>query len=406
MTRVLRSAIEFAVAFAQAGRKARPPVEAPAELLAQSGASRVPTVVLGRLRRAIEDDDEFRQRLAVAAPHELVDEAGRAWLRDDPDWEATARAVGDERQREREDRHAEARAKREEKRRQSAEAATARARVEVVALTQALDEARRRLTEHDSGRSQLSGDVERLREQVSAERQRARQATDRWRSATTRIETLQAELEDLKRQLDEARNERDRLLLARASLAATEPALASSVLDDLRRLARATRSVADELEQVVTVPGVSREAVALPGAVRGDRRRAAEFLLRQPSVLVVLDGYNVALVRPGADRTDLRRQREDVLGLADDLARRWHLDVVVVFDGADVVGAHAPTRRLVRVEYSPAGITADDLIRGIVRTTPVTRPVVVVTNDNEIRRDVTVEGANVVGSETLWELQT
>ena len=69
-----------------------------------------------------------------------------------------------------------------------------------------------------------------------------------------------------------------------------------------------------------------------------------------------------------------------------------------MFDGADVVGASADRRRLSRVVYSPAGVIADDVIRDEVKATPTARPVVVVTDDREIQRDVARVGANVLSS--------
>jgi predicted RNA-binding protein with PIN domain len=48
--------------------------------------------------------------------------------------------------------------------------------------------------------------------------------------------------------------------------------------------------------------------------------------------------------------------------------------------------------------YSPNGITADDVIREEVRRLPLSRPVVVITDDQAIKRDVRSEGANIVSS--------
>ena len=79
--------------------------------------------------------------------------------------------------------------------------------------------------------------------------------------------------------------------------------------------------------------------------------------------------------------------------------------MTVVFDGADVVGAHAPRRRLARVVFSPAGVTADDVIRAEVAGTPADGPVVVVTNDQAIRRDVAAAGANLVTSDAFLDLR-
>ena len=82
----------------------------------------------------------------------------------------------------------------------------------------------------------------------------------------------------------------------------------------------------------------------------------------------------------------------------ENLARRHGADITVVFDGASVVGAHAPRRRHVRVVFSPEGVTADDVIRAEVAHLPDETPVVVVTNDREIVDDVKALGANVIPS--------
>ena len=93
-----------------------------------------------------------------------------------------------------------------------------------------------------------------------------------------------------------------------------------------------------------------------------------------------------------------------MLDAVDGLARRFGTEFVVVIDGADVVGAHAVRRRLSRVRYSPAGVTADDVIRAEVNGLDRGRPVAVVTNDTAIRRDVGAMGANLVRSEDLVEI--
>ena len=75
-----------------------------------------------------------------------------------------------------------------------------------------------------------------------------------------------------------------------------------------------------------------------------------------------------------------------------------------MIDGADVVGAHADRRRLARVRYSPAGVTADDVIREEIAGLDPRRSVAVVTNDREVRRDVIAAGANVITSDALVDL--
>jgi predicted RNA-binding protein with PIN domain len=100
-------------------------------------------------------------------------------------------------------------------------------------------------------------------------------------------------------------------------------------------------------------------------------------------------------------KLDLEGQRVVLLDAVENLARRFGSDITVVFDGADVVGAAASSRRVVRVVYSPADVIADDVIRDEVRRLPATRQVVVVTNDQEIVRDVRGMGANTMTSDQL-----
>lgn len=142
----------------------------------------------------------------------------------------------------------------------------------------------------------------------------------------------------------------------------------------------------------------SRKPIAIPGGVYGDSLAAADHLLRTPQAVVIVDGYNVAKL--GWPTMELVHQRELCIEMLEDLARRIGADIRVVFDGSDVVGASA-RRRLIRVQYSPPGVIADDVIRAEVRSLPATTPVVVVTNDQAIVSDVRAEGANPVSSNML-----
>jgi predicted RNA-binding protein with PIN domain len=139
----------------------------------------------------------------------------------------------------------------------------------------------------------------------------------------------------------------------------------------------------------------------MPGGVLGSSAAAGEFLLRS-GASVLVDGYNVAKQAwPGLD---LAGQRVVLLDAIENLVRRFGSDITVVFDGADVVGASADGRRIVRVVFSPDGVLADDVIRDEVRRLPPTRPVVVVTNDREIVTDTRALGANTMSSDQLTDL--
>ena len=100
----------------------------------------------------------------------------------------------------------------------------------------------------------------------------------------------------------------------------------------------------------------------LPGGVARDSRKAAEYLLEAPGALVLVDGYNVAKLAWPDD--DLAGQRERLLDAAETVARRFGSEITVVFDGADVVGAHAAERRDVAGRLLAGGRElADDVIR-------------------------------------------
>ncbi len=139
-----------------------------------------------------------------------------------------------------------------------------------------------------------------------------------------------------------------------------------------------------------------RQPLAIPGGLLDDSAEVAFHLIRQPGVVTIVDGYNLAkLAWPDLALAD---QRECCLDGVEDLVRRYGIRAHVVFDGASIVGVGSG-RRLVRVTFTPSGVSADDEIRGLVRELPADQPIVVVTNDREIVRGVRAAGANVVGSE-------
>jgi len=145
-----------------------------------------------------------------------------------------------------------------------------------------------------------------------------------------------------------------------------------------------------------------RKAPRLPGGVLAGTTEAAEFRLRVKGSTILIDGYNVAKL--GWPSLDLEAQRKQCLAAVENLSKRWNLTMTVVFDGAAVPGAHAPTRRRVRVVYSPPGISADDVLRAHVAATDPDTPVVVVTNDRAIITDVVAQGASTVSSNDFLSL--
>lgn len=393
--RDLRSAIEFAVLVAEEANKGKRALAYPPELKAYFGVARIPTAVLGSLRRAIDADDTFRERIAAGAVPELVDPIGLLWLRRPTGWEEQVQALLAERADAERDADLAVALKRADKRRRAAEQVAARTRADIIerdvriaALEAQLDEVRADLVKADDA-----------------------------------VGELRAELIDVR---NEARHARDREAALRARLAAVEssPAAApeepvddhvvgapapSVDVDEIDAIARSVRELAARLDQAIrppqtagagqtSPPSATRRPLRLPGGVIASSGAAAEFLLRSDAAVLV-DGYNVAKLGWPNERLDDQRRR--LLDGLENAARRFGADITVVFDGAAVVGAHADRRRMVRVSYSPEGVTADDVIRDEVRRLPSARAVVVVTNDAEIVADVRAHGANVVASNAL-----
>jgi predicted RNA-binding protein with PIN domain len=147
---------------------------------------------------------------------------------------------------------------------------------------------------------------------------------------------------------------------------------------------------------------LARKPPRLPGGVIAASPEGAEFVLRDGAGLTLVDGYNVAKL--GWPSLELEQQRRQCVTAVENLAKRWNLAITVVFDGADVAGAHTASRRRVRVMYSSAGVSADDVLRNEVAAADPARPVVVVTNDREIVRDVRRAGASVVSSDDFLTL--
>lgn len=139
----------------------------------------------------------------------------------------------------------------------------------------------------------------------------------------------------------------------------------------------------------------------LPPGVAEGSREAAAHLLRTPGTVVLVDGYNVTKrVWPDAP---IGEQRRRLVALLDELSARTGVRPTAVFDGDDVedTGRREGTRG-VRVEFSPAGVSADAMLVDAVATFVRDCPVVVVSSDNEVRRGAAQRGARVVHSEEFF----
>jgi predicted RNA-binding protein with PIN domain len=433
--RVVITALEFAVGIAAAGAKLRPPLAFPVELRPFLKFQKLPTKALRDVRAAVEADVGFRQRIAAVAVADLVDEAGMLWLTRPEGWverltELAAAAADDAG-----DLAVELR--RAERRREAAEAANRRTAAELVALRAEL--ARRGDTSESSAAEveQLRRERDAARADSAAHQAEARRATARLGEATAVAAQLRAELAAMNERAAHAERTRDEVLASRAAGEATGAAAATSaglagaaqaaaalaaqsdtaadLARELQHLARTISALAPASVRIEVAPPrptrarsgaprSTRTPIALPGGVYGSSAAATEHLLRTPRVAVFVDGYNVAKLR--WPRLALDEQRERCIETAEDVARRYGTNVTVVFDGADVPGAAATRKRLVRVRFSSEGVTADDAIREEVTGLSADVPVVVVTNDQAVVTDVRAHGANPMTSDAWLEVAT
>lgn len=392
----LQSALEFAVGIAAAGAKLRPTLAFPAELKRFLRFQKLPPAALAQIRAAVEGDADFRKRLASVATSELVDEIGLLWLSRPDDWlkavaEILPEKVGDD----------EAAFRREERRRLAAQEVATRGRAELLGVRAELDRER-------AAKSAMTAEHDRLRSELDDVRARLREAQRAEHAAAQSLAKVEPELLEARRVASEPTAPPAPVIDAAAVRSLIDGAVSAS--SDIARLlteALGELAVVDDNDEPEPPPlarpsRARRTPIRLPGGVLAGSVEAAESLLRTKGSRTLIDGYNVAKL--GWPLLDLDHQRDQCVLAAENMAKRWNMAMTIVFDGASIEGAHTPTRRRVRIVYSPAGVTADDVLRAEVAAVDVAKPVVVVTNDRAIINDVTAVGANTVSSDDFLTL--
>jgi predicted RNA-binding protein with PIN domain len=255
-------------------------------------------------------------------------------------------------------------------------------------------------------------DADTLRRQLR-EQTGARRAAERARTAAEEAlaeERRRAGVEDSRAQA-EIRRLRQRVTEAEDAVeAARRAARGSRQADDARlwllldTLTGAAQGLRRELALSPTDERPADSVAATlpaPDAVgaRGDDPELVDRLLELPRVHLVVDGYNVT--KTGYGELPLAAQRSRLIRGLGALTARTGAEVTVVFDGSTRPPAMPPAPRGVRVLFSAPGEIADDVIRRLVAAEPEGRPVVVVSSDKEVARDVTRAGAYAVPSVLL-----
>ncbi|HYT09127.1 MAG TPA: NYN domain-containing protein [Mycobacteriales bacterium] len=255
-------------------------------------------------------------------------------------------------------------------------------------------------------------DAEALRRQVR-EQGGQRRAAERARAAAEEAlaeERRRASAEDSRAQA-EIRRLRQRLSEAEDAVEAARRAARESRQADEARLWLLLDTAAGAVQglrrELALTPTEERPADAVSAATprpdvlsaRGDDPELVDRLLGLPRVHLVVDGYNVT--KSGYGELPLVAQRSRLIQALGPLAARTAAEVTVVFDGAVRPPAMPPAPRGVRVLFSAAGESADDVIRRLVAAEPEGRPVVVVSSDREVADDVRSVGAYAVAAALL-----
>jgi predicted RNA-binding protein with PIN domain len=449
---MLRPALELAWGVAKAGTEARPTVNPPGRLRPLMHFAKLPDRALTTVRQVVDEDAEFRSRVAEWADEAKLERAAWLWLVRPEGWEGELGAMVDAAgvaASEREDAKEERSARR---RLEAAQKARARAEADLARLRQVNADLQDDLTAERQGRRQAETD----RDASETGRRRAEQEGARLQQ---RIASLEGQVAALARDLEATSDQLSRsnqegesaraeitslqdLLRQAGAEAARAPVSPASEdgQDDVRetvslgvdRAAAAAKDLSEALAELATTirrgtaaerppetsqgerltaasripaprarqrraPMAARQPVALPPAVFDDSFEAAEHLVRVRGILLIVDGYNVTI--SSWPHLELPRQRHHLVDALAELAMRTGLQVHVVFDGTDVnnrFGPPAAARRRMRVTFSPDGVEADEVIVNLVDRLDPAQPVVVATDDREVRDGVRRRGANVI----------
>jgi predicted RNA-binding protein with PIN domain len=427
----------------------------PPSLRPYLGFAKLSPAALSAIARVVDQDDDFRARVAASSDERAVGRGGWLWLTRPPGWADDLAAIEAEDRERRASREAERREARDERsaarRLAATQAALTRAetvaeerRLELDRLQRELDEVRRARVATDARVADLETTVARLDEGRAA-------AVRNLKDAEARLVTRATELKAIKARLRALEVEAPRPGAADSEVARTgtegigpergepegvlSPAPGSDlgvVARELRAAAQGASSLADGLAglaaalaadggEPVPAPPASprtgtsateaaaraerRTPVPLPGGVLDDSIAAAEHLLRTPNVILVVDGYNVTMT--GWPELGAAEQRRRLVALLADLAARTSTRVELVFDGAEVDGGAiavpAPARQWVRVRFSPPDVEADEVVLDLVAQLPASRPVIVASSDNRVREGARRGGANLLYSRQLLD---
>jgi predicted RNA-binding protein with PIN domain len=418
---------------AREGEASEPREPAPPALRRYLYFARLPAPALDIARRVIDEDEEFRQRVAEQLSEEAVGEAGWLWLTRPEGWKPRLEELRKKQQQAEHAAH-DAKVERESQRRLAgAEDRARRAEVALGARIREAEEAKAALAQERALRRRVEAELAKVRptlDELQSQRNAAvrqlKEVESELAQRTADLRHARHEIRMSKAELEQAEVARDAALQAVATsqrgtptpATLAPPELVNVVVDaaaEAERLSAALAVAADLLtsaqqETPAQSPPTPSEIRQVPrrtpmrlraGTVE-DSAEAAEQLLRTPGAVLLVDGYNISQAvwwdQPIAE------QRSRLVGALAELHARTGVEVEVVFDGAEVErGASMSPRPAVRVRFSPPDVEADDVIIELVGSIPASRPVIVASSDRRVRDGARRQGANLLGARQLTE---
>jgi predicted RNA-binding protein with PIN domain len=198
---LLRPGLEVAFIVAVVGARQRPPIPPPSALRPFLQFQKLPSAALVPVRKVVEDDVEFRRRVAAVATDETVNRASWLWLHRSEGWEDELAALVEQEP----EPAADQRSARALQRR--VDAAEAKARRQAAELATLRAEVERAQSARERAAAEASKAVARA-EELERAAARARQRTER---AAEELDAARQAATDAARQLEQARAENEEL---------------------------------------------------------------------------------------------------------------------------------------------------------------------------------------------------
>ena len=401
-TSALHAALKCVWQLLQEDARQKPPIDPPSPLRPFMTHRKPP---VDRLRQEIEVNDEFRLSMANRVTAEGTETVGWLWLsRPHDDWEAEALTLVT-----RTDRS------------QSFEKELTDTRQRLNALLKRLDRHNRDFTASQQKQESDRKDIrQRKRELQEAEKthkeaqKRLEEAELTEKTAAKRAAEAETALSLSQRSHGEALQQQETARASVLELSKLVTTLTNRNESDGGQPSppKPSAEVAPLQPPPVSAP---RIPVPLPDGVVSDHPDAADFLLRQTGITLLLDGYNIAyqrwppaLIEAGELTTQQLRARLE--HRINRMAASYRLQqAILVWDGNQHdQGSWGPPTHGRQVGFSVTfprpGMKADEYLLEICESLNEATPVTFVTSDRGLAEQARRLGCNILNSEVLWIL--